>query len=126
MSATIQLPPGTHHLKFIVDGEMRTSPDLPTAVDYNNVLVNYIEISVDEIPRPRRESNQGTAKGPSYPAHPPLVPEEQEEQHYSGEDTPGEEEPEIEEPQDEEIPSGDFRQLIPQALIDMELPEDDP
>jgi hypothetical protein len=41
----LHLLPGTHHLKFIVDGEMRTSNDLPTAVDLANVLVNYIEVS---------------------------------------------------------------------------------
>lgn len=30
------------------------------------------------------------------------------------------------EPTEEEIPLGDFRQIIPQALIDMELPDEDP
>jgi hypothetical protein len=50
LSAIIQLPPGTHHIKFIVDGEMRTSDDLPTAVDYANILVNYLEVSADDIP----------------------------------------------------------------------------
>ena len=32
--ATLQLRPGTHHLKFLVDGDMITSNDLPTTVDY--------------------------------------------------------------------------------------------
>ncbi|KAJ8127426.1 hypothetical protein O1611_g6211 [Lasiodiplodia mahajangana] len=36
--------PGTHHIKFLVDGAMRTSPDLPTTVDFDNNLVNYIEV----------------------------------------------------------------------------------
>ncbi|KAH0556713.1 hypothetical protein GP486_005499, partial [Trichoglossum hirsutum] len=49
-SFIIPLPPGTHHIKFIVDGEMRTSDDLPKAVDYGNILVNYIEVSADELP----------------------------------------------------------------------------
>jgi hypothetical protein len=40
----LYLRPGTHHLKFLVDDEMFTSPYLPTAVDFNNMLVNYIEV----------------------------------------------------------------------------------
>jgi hypothetical protein len=31
---------------------MRTSDKLPTAVDYTNILVNYIEVSYDDIPQP--------------------------------------------------------------------------
>ncbi|KAI9850687.1 MAG: hypothetical protein M1838_005251 [Thelocarpon superellum] len=50
LSAVIQLPPGTHHLKFIVDGDMRISDHMPTAVDYTNILVNYVEVSADDIP----------------------------------------------------------------------------
>jgi len=120
MSATIALPPGTHHLKFIVDGDMKCSQDIPTAVDLNNVLVNYIEISPEQM-RPRRESSQKPTKNIIYPAHPPLLPEH----HAAGDETPDEcYDPE--EPQEEEIPLGDFRQIIPQYLIDMELPEDDP
>ncbi|KAL9641388.1 MAG: hypothetical protein Q9204_000024 [Flavoplaca sp. TL-2023a] len=49
-TAMLQLPPGTHHVKFIVDGEMQLSSELPTAVDYTNILVNYIEVSADDIP----------------------------------------------------------------------------
>ncbi len=47
----LQLRPGTHHVKFIVDGEMQLSNDLETAADYTNILVNYIEVSADDIPR---------------------------------------------------------------------------
>lgn len=57
LSATINLQPGTHHLKFIVDGDMRLSDHLPTAVDFTNILVNYIEVSPDDLP-----------------AHPPTEP----------------------------------------------------
>ena len=52
LSAIINLVPGTHHLKFIVDGEMRLSDSLPTAVDFTNILVNYIEVSPDDLPQP--------------------------------------------------------------------------
>ena len=51
LSTVLQLPPGTHHVKFIVDGEMQLSNELPTAVDYTNILVNYIEVSADDLPR---------------------------------------------------------------------------
>lgn len=118
MAAILQLPPGTHHLKFIVDGEMMINPDYPTAVDYTNVLVNYIEVNADEIPAPRtarRESDRSK----SYPAHPPLAPPPEEDD--SGTETEMEHEP-----TEEEIPMGDFRQIIPQALIDMDLPDEDP
>ncbi|KAI4215025.1 MAG: hypothetical protein LQ351_002339 [Letrouitia transgressa] len=57
-SAILQLPPGTHHVKFIVDGEMQLSNELPTAVDYTNILVNYIEVSADDLPKePKKETN---------------------------------------------------------------------
>jgi hypothetical protein len=118
MTATIPLPPGTHHLKFIIDGDMMINPDLPTAVDYTNVLVNYLEVNADEIPPPRvarRESDRNK----SYPAHPPLAPPPED-------DDSGTETELNREPTEEEIPMGDFRQIIPQALIDMELHDEDP
>ncbi|KAI1339037.1 carbohydrate-binding module family 48 protein [Xylariaceae sp. FL0016] len=43
LETTISVFPGTHHIKFLVDGSMQTSPDLPTTVDFGNNLVNYIE-----------------------------------------------------------------------------------
>lgn len=47
LETTIRVFPGTHHIKFLVDGTMQTSPDLPTTVDFGNNLVNYIEVSGD-------------------------------------------------------------------------------
>ncbi|KAI2643441.1 5'-AMP-activated protein kinase beta subunit, interation domain-containing protein [Xylaria nigripes] len=47
LETTIRVFPGTHHIKFLVDGNMQTSPDLPTTVDFGNNLVNYIEVSGD-------------------------------------------------------------------------------
>ena len=116
----LQLPPGTHHLKFIVDSEMRTSKDLPTAVDFTNVLVNYIEVSADDIPRPRRESEKGAKNVPTNLRPPQVLPEEEEE---DDDQTPQDEQGDFFE---EEVPVGDFRQLVPQAYNDIELPEDDP
>lgn len=123
MTATIGFPPGTHHLKFIVDGEMVPSPDLPTTVDIHNVLVNYIEVVADDPPRDRRESAQ-KSKGLPPNLYPPIALPEEDDMD-SGETTPEREE-EPAEPPDEEIPIGDFRRLMPQALMDMELSEDDP
>ncbi len=64
LSAIIQLAPGTHHLKFLVDGDMRTADHLPTAVDFTNVLVNYIEVRADEPSPPQAPT---AAPGPSKP-----------------------------------------------------------
>ncbi|KAI0021948.1 5'-AMP-activated protein kinase beta subunit, interation domain-containing protein [Xylariomycetidae sp. FL0641] len=47
LETVIPVFPGTHHIKFLVDGTMQTSPDLPTTVDFGNNLVNYIEVSGD-------------------------------------------------------------------------------
>ncbi|KAK5190246.1 galactose metabolism- protein, partial [Cryomyces antarcticus] len=49
-SRTIAIRPGTHYLKFIVDGDMIVSPDMPTTVDFTNALVNYLEVSPTSIP----------------------------------------------------------------------------
>src|SRR5258706_8754076 len=119
MFTTINLPSGTHHLKFVVDGEMVTSSELPTAVDFNNFLVNYIEIATEDISKPRRESTQQGTRSTTA-----LAPEEQSEQATSGQQTP--DDSDFSEPQIEEIPPGDWRQLIPPYLIDVELDEHDP
>ncbi|KAK5993219.1 5'-AMP-activated protein kinase subunit beta [Cladobotryum mycophilum] len=47
-AATIYILPGTHHVRFLVDGIMQTSPGLPTTVDFGNNLVNYIEVNPDD------------------------------------------------------------------------------
>lgn len=40
----LELPPGTHRLKFIVDDEWKCSNDLETATDPDGNLVNYVEV----------------------------------------------------------------------------------
>lgn len=47
---TAPLPTGTHHIKFLVDGEMVLSDHYPTTVDYTNSLVNYVEIAPSRPP----------------------------------------------------------------------------
>lgn len=63
---TMPLKPGTHHIKFLVGNDMITSNDLPTTVDWTNVLVNYIEV-VAPLP-------SATATQPPAPAEPMPIP----------------------------------------------------
>ncbi|KAF3074221.1 SNF1 protein kinase subunit beta-3 [Trichoderma lentiforme] len=48
-AATIHVLPGTHHIRFLVDGIVQTSPELPTTIDFGNELVNYIEVKPDDV-----------------------------------------------------------------------------
>ncbi|GIK06445.1 hypothetical protein Aspvir_002095 [Aspergillus viridinutans] len=122
MSTTLNLRPGTHHLKFIVDGEMRASDNLPTAVDFTNHLVNYIEVSADDVNRSRRSSDRTNKSAVPSGVHPPqVIP------NLIGNDRNGadvEDQSDKEEP--EEIPLGDFQTIIPQFLVDLDKDEDSP
>ncbi|KAK2873692.1 hypothetical protein FQN49_002153 [Arthroderma sp. PD_2] len=118
-TAVLQLRPGTHHLKFIVDGTMRTSDQLPTAVDFTNHLVNYVEISADEIERTRRESD----KPPKVIIPPGIYPPQVLPESLPIDTADSQEGSDKEEPE-EEIPMGDFRHIIPQFLVDIDRDED--
>ena len=114
MSATLNLRPGTHHLKFIVDGTMRAADSLPTAVDFTNHLVNYIEISADDA----HDKDSGVPSG----AHTPhTLPD-------ASKQDPGDTEahPLEKEEGEEEVPPGDFGDAIPQFLADLDKEEDSP
>ncbi|PGH06644.1 hypothetical protein GX51_02272 [Blastomyces parvus] len=135
-TATLQLRPGTHHLKFIVDGIMSTSDQLPTAVDFTNHLVNYIEVSPEpeELPRLRRESDRD--RPPKYAIPPGLYPPqalpetlELHPDHDSDGDYPSDSSEtssqhrhrqQQRQPPEEEIPPGDFRTIIPPFLTDID------
>jgi hypothetical protein len=56
-TTTVPLLPGTHHIKFVVDENWKLAQDLPTAVDDDGSLANYVTV-----PLPA---------GPSAPASPP-------------------------------------------------------
>ncbi|KAK7438022.1 galactose metabolism-related protein [Stygiomarasmius scandens] len=43
-STIIPLLPGTHHLRFLVDDHWRVADDLPTAVDDQGSLANYVAV----------------------------------------------------------------------------------
>lgn len=111
MSATLHLRPGTHHLKFLIDGEMRASDNLPTAVDFTNHLVNYIEISADDA------HDRSVSSGV-----PPQAPQDTKDR--ASEET--EDEPPKKEEAAEEVPPGDFGSAIPQFLADLDKEEDSP
>jgi hypothetical protein len=122
MSTTLNLRPGTHHLKFIVDGEMRASDNLPTAVDFTNHLVNYIEVSADDVNRSRRGSDRTNKSAVPSGVHPPQVIPNLIGDGRNGADV--EDQSDKEEP--EEIPLGDFQTIIPQFLVDLDKDEDSP
>lgn len=44
---TLDLPVGMHRFRFLVDNEIRCSPEFPTVPDSTGNLVNYIEITKD-------------------------------------------------------------------------------
>ncbi|KAI0322395.1 5'-AMP-activated protein kinase beta subunit, interation domain-containing protein [Amylostereum chailletii] len=44
-STHVSLLPGTHHIKFIVDDVWRVADDLPTAVDDDGSLANYVDVA---------------------------------------------------------------------------------
>ncbi|KAI1005307.1 hypothetical protein K3495_g2914 [Podosphaera aphanis] len=67
--AVIHVRPGTHHIRFITDTILQCSPDLPTTVDFGNNLVNYIEVSADDIPQPNLDSH---SRDPRHSPHPPT------------------------------------------------------
>lgn len=119
MSATLNLRPGTHHLKFIVDGEMRASDNLPTAVDFTNHLVNYIEISADDARRDVDKEKSHVTSGNGTPQTLPDTSKEGQPDDATGDPTKKED-------AEEEIPPGDFGSAIPQFLADLDKEEDSP
>ncbi|BFZ57197.1 galactose metabolism-related protein [Savitreella phatthalungensis] len=59
-SVTLSLPPGTHRLKFDVDGQWRLSDDLAVATDSSGNFVNYIDVpQQDDLELTRTFSKQG-------------------------------------------------------------------
>ncbi|KAL2871302.1 putative Snf1 kinase complex beta-subunit Gal83 [Aspergillus lucknowensis] len=118
MFTKLNLRPGTHHLKFLVDNEMRVSDNLPTAVDFTNHLVNYIELSAGDANRSRRESDKSPGQlGVDSPDVFPGPAADGKLESAVDEDKSDKEEP-------EEIPSGDFRNIIPPFLLDLDKDEE--
>lgn len=113
MSATIHVRPGTHHVRFIVDGNMTTSPDLPTTVDFGNNLVNYIEVSADDLPPPPESTPSDPASGiPEVEA----VGTSAHVENQAPEPKPAKTKP--------ALPDKEYTSKVPQYLVDLDQPED--
>ncbi|KAH8821695.1 hypothetical protein F5884DRAFT_768741 [Xylogone sp. PMI_703] len=118
LRAVINVRPGTHHIRFIVDSVMQCSPDLPTTVDFGNNLVNYIEVSPDDLPRD--ESSQAEPI-PSATEENQQTAEAQVEEAKTTE----QEKEEKPAPKVKPVsPSEKFTNQIPQYLLDLEKPEE--
>lgn len=65
-SIIANLPCGTHHFRFLVDDQWRVADDLPTAVDDQGTLANYVAVPLSVSP-PKSAS--------STTAPPPLPPQ---------------------------------------------------
>jgi hypothetical protein len=112
---------------FIVDNDMRTSDKLPTAVDYTNILVNYLEVSYDDVPQPppalpeQTEQQKLEAATPvddrEKPTDPQVVPPTPELQPMKAPlpDTAVPKAPE---------PTKRYHQNIPSYLLDLDAPEE--
>lgn len=114
-ATVIQLPPGTHHVKFIVDGDMQLSNELPTAVDYTNILVNYVEVSANDIPK--ESSDEGKTSKDLDP--PQLLPKGTEARDHAP-DSVGK--PQIGEGEQKTEPVF-WGKVIPKYLHDVDLSE---
>lgn len=55
-------------MRFLVDGIMQTSPELPTTVDFGNNLVNYIEVNPEDAHR-RRHRHQHSQHSKQHGQH---------------------------------------------------------
>ena len=65
--AWVNLQPGTHHVRYIVDDQVRISDDLPTAVDDQGSLANYVAIPYS--PHASPESYNNTPHVPPAQRH---------------------------------------------------------
>lgn len=126
----INIVPGTHHLKFIVDGDMTTSDKLPTAVDYTNILVNYLEVSVDDIPQSGTGIADEVVKSDPIPVQDLRPPEG----FFPPQLLPPSPEPQpikivVPEPPKPKIPGSapsprKYHESIPRYLLDLDAPEE--
>jgi hypothetical protein len=126
LSALVPIHPGTHHLMFIVDNDMMISDKLPTAVDYTNILVNYLEVSHDDVsdtaaatqpakpdtttPVQERAAPEGIFPPQTLPPSPTPAPVKQ----------PAPDMPDTAIPE----PAKKYHQNIPKYLLDLDAPEE--
>jgi hypothetical protein len=92
---------------------MRTSDKLPTAVDYTNILVNYIEVSYDDVPQPGTAATDQAEKPDQDSAT--LVQDR--------EKPTGIYPPQVM-PHTPDEPTKKYHQNIPRYLLDLDAPEE--
>ncbi|KAG9315879.1 carbohydrate-binding module family 48 protein [Chiua virens] len=69
-STWVSLMPGTHHIRFIVDEQWRLADDLPTAVDDEGSLANYVSVPISGLTPPHRASvTVASQKQTTHPVH---------------------------------------------------------
>jgi hypothetical protein len=105
-------------VRFLVDGIMQTSPDLPTTVDFGNNLVNYIEVSPEDAPKTKpptsgtpKVADSSDARASRTSSAQSAVAREDRRQAPKGRDVP---------------PLENYRSEIPQYLQDFDQAEDSP
>lgn len=114
-SAVIHVRPGTHHIRFIVDGNMLISSNLPTTVDFGNNLVNYIEVSADDLPKDSQAPEQAQ---PS---------KSQEGRQPREEAKPAAQGADAKQPRTKPVrPQAHYTSTVPQYLLDLDKAEDSP
>lgn len=94
---------------------MQLSKELPTAVDYTNILVNYIEVSADDLPK----TPPAEAKVPEGIFPPQVLPRETEVQDHAV-DSVGKTQPVEGEQGSDPVFWGDD---VPRYLNDLDQPE---
>lgn len=97
---------------------MQVSQDLPTTVDFGNNLVNYIEVSADDLPQeaPATVPASGTTAQTAPPESKPEPPKATEEDKTKA--------PKPAPKQKAILPSGHYSSQIPQYLLDLDKAED--
>ncbi|KAI9259905.1 hypothetical protein BY458DRAFT_273273 [Sporodiniella umbellata] len=68
-NAVLDLPPGTHRLKFIVDDEWKCSNDFDTATDPDGNLVNYLQVMDGEEEEDEEEDEDDLTVGSTQDAY---------------------------------------------------------
>jgi hypothetical protein len=99
---------------------MQCSQDLPTTVDFGNNLVNYIEVSADDIPRDTSASTEATG-APVAEAQPQVLSTQAEIKAAVEE-----KEKKVKPPPKKKqvLPPGRYSSQIPQYLLDLDKAED--
>jgi hypothetical protein len=114
--------PGTHHVRFIVDGVMSVSKSLPTTVDFGNNLVNYIEVSADDIPQGVPATVEDAQGAPVVSAEDQTQPIKQADPAVVVEEAP--ENAKAAPRAKPVLPNGRYTSEIPQYLLDLDKAED--